>query len=157
MPPAQAGNMAMTQLHPKYIGSWKIFQSPFDHALAFGEDDERADQLRIEWKHERRRHEIADCSWTRYKAHRALSYLLPRRIRAVLSNSAVWPGANVTVYKAGVRFGWNAQVSSANESMLCLRIGIRKRCLGAIFINDTNNSNDPSAQFAMGSVPNYRN
>jgi prepilin-type N-terminal cleavage/methylation domain-containing protein/prepilin-type processing-associated H-X9-DG protein len=88
------GGIWMTQLHPKYLPSWKIFQSPFDHRVA--SEDNAAAPVSYGFNG----HSVIGISADKIVRPTAFILFAPAQAQgAVVAFSGI-PAAAVTVYRA---------------------------------------------------------
>ena len=125
---AGAGTWQCANCIQNTFGSSEDFSVAVRSARAFGAGHERADQLRIEWKHERRRHEIPDCIVD--KIQRASSFIIfaPAQVFGRCREiQRSWPGAQRTFTKPVPLRGMEQHHGSRKRiNALFSRIGISR-------------------------------
>jgi prepilin-type N-terminal cleavage/methylation domain-containing protein len=145
-----AGGIWMTQLHPKYLPAWKIFQSPFDNRPA-SEIDASAPisyGLNGNTKNPTLGPNIAGLLMNKIANPSAFIVFAPAQASGTAVSFQGATGAAVTVYKAtsipaGPATG-GTHNSRARINALFADLH-SENMLWSVFINDINSSSDPSA------------
>ena len=117
------------QLHPKYIGSWKIFQSPFDQRSPSEQDANAPISYGLNGNTKGGGTSIAGLLVDKIQSASSFIIFAPAQDSGGVVKFSGLPG-RTSPFTKPVPLRVERTVV-ANESMQSLRIGIPKRCLGA--------------------------
>jgi prepilin-type N-terminal cleavage/methylation domain-containing protein len=100
-----ANSIWMTQLHPKYLPNWKVFQSPFDSRAAQESDTAAPVSYGLNGNPINGNTSIAGLSTDKIVRPTAFILIAPAPIRGTSVSFAGTPAAAVTEYKGGSATG----------------------------------------------------
>ena len=143
------------QLHPKYIGSWKIFQSPFDQRSPSEQDTNAPISYGLNGNTKGGGTSIAGLLVDKIQSASSFIIFAAAQDSGGVVKFSGLPGANVTVYKAGSASGGTH--SSRKRINAVFADWHSETMPWSVFINDTNTSSDPSASLRWDPYPNYPN
>ena len=132
----------MDQLHPKYLGAWKIFQSPFDQRSPSETNATAPISYGLNGNN-KVGSSIAGLLVDKVKSASTFIIFAPAQDGGAVVRFSGLPGASVTVYKAGAATGGTH--GSRRRINVVFADWHSETMPWATFINDTNTATDPSA------------
>ncbi len=134
----------MGQLHPKYLGAWKIFQSPFDQRSPSEKDTNAPVSYGLNG------HNVAGILADKIANSGAFIMFAPAQASGSIVKFSGTPAASITVYKAATSGGTaTGGTHSGRKRINAVFADWHSETMSwTMFLNDNpNDPNDPSAKY----------